>query len=186
MGYYKKIVGKKIYIAPLKTEDAEKILEWVNDKEVATRTGGWSININNEFEKEFIKNSKDDMHNYGIVRKEDNELIGCCGIKDIHPIHRYCEIGLFIGNKDERGKGYGYETVSLLCDYAFNYLNINSISLEYFSNNENAKKCYEKVGFKEVGRKRESYYCDGIFYDAIIMDILKEEFNKNNEFSSYN
>ncbi len=185
MGYYKKIVGNKIFLAPLQMEDSKKILDWVNDKDVATRTGGWIININDEFEKEFIQNSKGDVHNYSIIRADDEVLVGCCGIKNIHPIHRHCEVGLFIGDKEQRGKGYGYEAISILCDYAFNYLNINSISLDYYTNNENAKKCYDRVGFKEVGRKRESYYCNGIFYDTIIMDILKDEFNKRNEFSSF-
>ena len=45
--------------------------------------------------------------------------------------------------------------------------------------NERAIKCYEKVGFKEFGRRRESYFLNGKYYDDVHMDILSKEFIGN-------
>ena len=45
--------------------------------------------------------------------------------------------------------------------------------------NERAINCYKKVGFKEYGRRRESYFLDGKYYDHIYMDILDREFEGN-------
>ena len=45
--------------------------------------------------------------------------------------------------------------------------------------NERAIKCYEKVGFKEFGRRRESYFLNGKYYNDVYMDILSKEFIGN-------
>ena len=94
-------------------------------------------------------------------------------------INRTAILGIFIGEKKEQNKGLGAETIKLLLDYGFNYLNLHEISLEVYEFNKRAIKCYEKVGFKECGRKRESKYLNGKYYDIITMDILKSEFKGN-------
>ena len=53
--------------------------------------------------------------------------------------------------------------------------------LKVFSFNERAISCYKKVGFKEMGRRRQSYYLKGKFYNDVYMDILREEFINNHK-----
>ena len=38
-----------------------------------------------------------------------------------------------------------------------------------------AIRCYTKTGFKVIGRRRQSYYLKGKFYDEVYMDILRNE-----------
>ena len=93
---------------------------------------------------------------------------------------------IFIGEEENRSKGYGTEALKLLLDYGFNYLNLHSIMLCVMSFNERAIACYKKVGFKEAGRLRENYFLNGKYHDVVYMDILENEFegeyirNKNN------
>lgn len=54
----------------------------------------------------------------------------------------------------------------------------NNIMLKVFSFNENAIICYKKVGFKEFGRRRQSYFLKNKFYDEVYMDLLREEWQK--------
>lgn len=61
-----------------------------------------------------------------------------------------------IGEEENRNKGYGTETLKLLISYGFDYLNLNNIMLSVYSFNGNAISCYKKVGFKEIGRRRET------------------------------
>ena len=44
--------------------------------------------------------------------------------------------------------------------------------------NERAIHVYEKLGFKEVGRKREAHYLQGKYHNIVVMDILKREFSE--------
>ncbi len=48
--------------------------------------------------------------------------------------------------------------------------------LGVFAFNRAAIRCYQKVGFKEIGRRREARIIAGKAYDAILMDILEDEF----------
>ena len=63
-----------------------------------------------------------------------------------------------------------------MLDYAFNLLNLNSVMLGTFSFNERAIACYRKVGFREIGRRRQARIIGSKRYDAILMDILAEEY----------
>ena len=44
------------------------------------------------------------------------------------------------------------------------------------ADNPAARRCYEKVGFREIGRRRESRWLNGRFWDEIAMDVLSSEF----------
>ncbi|MDR0301163.1 MAG: GNAT family N-acetyltransferase [Treponema sp.] len=176
--YYKKLVGKKCYLSPIDLNDAEKFTEWLNDLEVTTNLGPlYSGIINVEGEKEILKDLSQ-KHNYSIIDIETNELIGNCGFLEIDNVNQIAEIGIFIGNKKFWGKGYGTEALVLLIDYGFKALNLHNILLKVFSFNERAMKCYEKVGFKIIGKRREALNRGDKKFDAIFMDILYDEFYK--------
>ena len=133
-----------------------------------------------EAEKEWIdKTLKNNDLNFAIVNLEKDELIGNCGFANISYQNRIGTVGIFIGDESNRSNGYGTETLKLLLDYGFNYLNLNNIMLTVKSFNERAIKCYEKVGFKEFGRRRESYFLNGKYYDDVHMDILASEFKES-------
>ena len=85
-------------------------------------------------------------------------------------------LGLFIGEAEQRGKGYGTEAIRLILDYGFNILNLHNVMLLVHADNTNGLMCYKKVGFKEVGRRREARIKGGCYIDLIYMDILSTEF----------
>ncbi len=184
MNKFQKIIGDKISLATVDIDDANLFASFVNDKTVGKNTGGWHFNFSYKAEVDFLSNIKTSDHHYTIVTKETNETIGIIGLKNIDYKNQCCMLGVFIGDEKSRGKGYGFEAISLMCDYTFNYLNMNNISLYVYSFNEQATKCYEKIGFKEAGRLRQAYFCDGKRYDVITMDLLRDEFNSQNPFSS--
>ena len=178
MKYFKKLAGKRIYLSPMSIEDAETHVKWLNDFSVTDGLGTSGQVRSLEKEKEWIlKNSN--QYEFAIVRLEDNKLIGNCSIHDLDQQKQCAEVGLFIGDEENRSKGYGQDVLNLLLDYAFNYLNLNNIMLKVFSFNERAINCYKKAGFKEIGRRRQACYLRGKLYDDVFMDILREEYNKD-------
>ena len=78
------------------------------------------------------------------MRLEDDKLIGNCSIHEIDQLRQCAEVGLFIGDEENRNKGYGKEVLNLLLNYGFDYLNLNNIMLKVFSFNERAINCYKK------------------------------------------
>ena len=174
MKYFRKLVGKDVYLSPRSPEDAEQYTKWINDPSVSDGLGNTSHLIGLEGEREYLAR-QDTGHQFAIVRREDDVLLGSCGIDSIQPVHRCASVGLFIGEEENRGRGYGGQALSLLLDYGFDTLNLHSVSLSVFSFNERAIACYRRTGFREAGRQRESYFVRGQFYDRIIMDILRDE-----------
>lgn len=174
MKYYKKLVGHKVYLSPICLEDAETYTKWLNDLSVTEKLGTSSNMISVCGEQEWInKNSQRTI--FAIIKTENDELIGNCGFNNVNQIHQCAEVGIFIGDEENRNNGYGSEAMSLLIDFGFNHLNLNNIMLKVFAFNEHAINCYKKAGFKEIGRRRQAYYLRGKYHDEIFMDIIRSD-----------
>lgn len=181
MEYFKKLVGERIYLSPKSGSDEEirKFTEWLNDFETTDYTGRSAQVLTLKAEKEYSDSHYKDEANFSIVTLDEDRLIGSISLEKINHTNRTAMLGIFIGDKDYRSKGYGTEAIRLILDYGFNYLNLNSIALHVMSFNERAMKCYKKCGFKEYGRRRQCVFIDGKYYDKVGMDILAEEFKES-------
>lgn len=181
--YFKKLIGERIYLSPRNTEDVEVFTEWLNDFETTDYIGRSCMLFTLEAEKKYLENNADVEATFSIIDMKKDKMIGVVGIENIDHINRKGTLGIFIGDKDYRENGYGTEAIKLVLDFGFNYLNLNNINLNVFEFNKRAIACYKKCGFKEYGRRRQSDFLNGKYYDTIEMDILadefKEEFIKN-------
>ena len=178
MKFFKKLVGDNIYLSPRNVDEEviEKCVEWLNDFETTDYTGRSAQILTVDDERKYFENPKDSDCVFFIVRKENDELIGTVGLHNINNISRRATLGIFIGDKNGRNKGYGTEAVRLILEYGFKYLNLKNINLDVMEFNERAQACYKKCGFKEYGRRRKCEFVNGKYYDLISMDILAEEF----------
>lgn len=176
MKYYKRIEGDRIYLSPRNTQDYEIFAEWLNDPQIIDYLGRSGKMITNDAEKEYFEHNINSEATFFIIDKESDKLIGSISIESIDHLNRCGTLGIFIGDKDYRDKGYGTEAIKLILEYGFKYLNLKNINLDLVSANERAYRCYQKCGFKEYGRRRQCYFINGKYYDKISMDILDEEF----------
>lgn len=180
MKYVKKFVGEKVYLSIMHLEDAEKYVNWLSDRDVTDNLGNTVNILSVEQEKDWILNAgKNGDVNFAIVEKETDKLLGNCSLFNINRINRCATLGIFIGEKDKRGIGYGFDAINLILNYAFNIQNLHNVNLEVFSFNKRAINCYKKVGFKEYGTRHEAYFLDGKYHDVILMEILEDEYRKN-------
>ncbi|MFB6191939.1 MAG: GNAT family N-acetyltransferase [Haloarculaceae archaeon] len=74
-----------------------------------------------------------------------------------------------------QGRGYASEAARLLADYAFDELNARRLEAHVLADNPASVRVLEKLGFLEEGRKRDAYYKDGEYRDAVIYGLLAEE-----------
>lgn len=177
MKYFKKLVGERIYLSPRSTEDAEKFTEWLNDFETTDYIGRSHESPSIEGERKYLEERINEKDVFAIIDNSNDKLIGTVGLHQVDHFKRTATLGIFIGEKGYRGKGYGTEAIRLILDYGFNYLNLYNIKLDLLEFNKRAQACYKKCGFKEYGRRRKCNFINGKYYDTIEMDILAEEFN---------
>ena len=176
MKYFKKLTGERVYLSPIDPTDAEIYTKWLNDSEVTQFYLSPTPVFGLTGAKKFFEDRAANGHNFAIVCLEDDALIGYADLHDVATISRSAFLGVFIGEAENRGKGYGTEVLRLLLRYGFDTMNLHSVSLSVVADNEQGIACYRKLGFKEGWRRRENAFKNGKFYDTIYMDILEDEF----------
>jgi len=85
------------------------------------------------------------------------------------------EVGIGIGEKAYWGRGYGREAMRLLLGHLFADLAFQRVELETWSGNERAIRSYASCGFQIEGRLRRVELVEGLYYETVIMGLLREE-----------
>ena len=67
------------------------------------------------------------------------------------------------------------DAVRTLCRFGFRQMNLYRIGLSVYATNQRGVRAYEKVGFKEEGRRRSAQFVGGRFVDVIEMGLLHDE-----------
>ena len=174
------IVGTQVALGPLSQVQLSRYQIWMND--VATQ--GWAgfpprpEPFTGERMAEWYRRAATDserMH-FTIYETTTWRAVGFCMLRDIDPLHGTAGFALTIGDPADRGKGYGTEATRLLLDLAFTGLGLHNVQPQVHASNTAAQRAYQKVGFKEIGRRRSAVFMGGGRWDVIFMDILAEEF----------
>jgi RimJ/RimL family protein N-acetyltransferase len=87
--------------------------------------------------------------NYTLIRKEDNQKIGTCGLYDREGLEGI-DIG-FAFLPDYEKKGYAYEASKKIRDAAFEDFKLESISAITTKDNVSSQKLLEKLGLRFAG-----------------------------------
>ncbi len=177
--YFKKLVGKSCYLSPISKDSAESWARWDNDLEVGIPLGSEPYTPTTiETSQEAIESCiREKIHGFDILELDSDLLIGRCFLGSVDLINRSARLGIVIGEKSHWDRGFGTEAIQLLLDYAFAILNLNSVNLGTYSFNDRAIACYRKVGFKEIGRRRQARIIRNEKFDVLMLDILAEEYD---------
>jgi len=120
---------------------------------------------------------EDDNLRQFILTQEDNRL-GFIGIVRISNKNRNGEFVIMI-DPDHQGNGYAKAATKLAMSYAFNQLNLHKLYLTVDKVNKKAVHIYEKAGFQVEGEKKEHFFVNGSYHDAISMYVLARDYFKN-------
>ena len=144
-------------LRPYKSCDAEKIAEWINDKDVFFKWGGerfgeFPIDAGTIAAK-YGENNGDceepDNFYPWIAFDDENGVVGHFIMRYLHGDNRILRFGWVIVDNTIRGKGYGAEMLRAGLKYAFEILDVDVVTLGVFENNDIAHNCYKKLGFKD-------------------------------------
>ena len=179
MPYFKKPTADRIYLSPIGDKsDAETYIKWMNDKAVAEYFGQYNQVVGSASNLNWLYEPPADMQRYAIVLADGDILLGSISIHNIDHLNRNAFIGIFIGDTQHRGKGYGAQAIRLILEYGFRTLNLHNIMLTVHADNLPAIACYKKVDFREVGRLPEWIFKDGKYVDKLYMGVLASEFEQ--------
>ncbi len=104
--------------------------------------------------------------------KRADRPIGCVYFRDIDTNEKCAEYGIFIGEEDCIGKGYGSEAAMLASDYARDEMGVKKLILRVFCDNIPAIRSYEKAGYVKVEKLPLVTCSDGQKNDMILMEKI--------------
>ena len=170
-----------INLKPLSLEHVSPFYEWIND-EVSIKYSlslFQSMNSKDHIDNWFLSVVNDSKNfNQGIFLNDSNRLIGYAGICNISKSNRSGEYFIFIGDRQEWGKGIGSQVTRLILNIGFGELGLNRIMLTVSEPNYAAIKAYQNAGFKLEGRMREACFRNNQFHDKLLMSILEDEWHR--------
>jgi RimJ/RimL family protein N-acetyltransferase len=176
-GRTRKLVGERVELRRHARENYRLYGEWYGDPEI-WRLTSWTASpmspsaVERLFEEREHSTTDD---SFAIHLKGEDEPIGVISLMQISETNASAELSVIVGPPEDRHHGYGAEAIALLLDYAFGELGLNRVGLSVFEFNEGAISTYEKIGFREEGRLRRALKRDDAFHDAILMSVLKPE-----------
>jgi len=177
------IDGDQITLRGLRKEDMENYRSWLdNSNATQFMESGWRPTSSEELDKLYeISTQPQDTAVFVIENKNTRKAIGICGLYLIQWVCRRAEFRILIGDDSARGQGFGTEAAKLCLTYAFNKLNLNLVYLGVNSENKAAVRSYENAGFVSEGLRRQLIYRNGRYYDALMMSVLRDEYDSIEE-----
>lgn len=169
------IVGEKIELRPIEISDTSNIIKWRNNESVRTK-----FIYREKFTEESHLNwlnkkvRTGEVVQFIICEKDNNRDIGSVYFRDVDSNNNKAEYGIFIGEDDALGKGYGTECAKLAVKYAFEELKIHKLMLRVFSDNINAIKSYENAGFIKEAYLKDEVFIDNVYRDIILMAVINK------------
>ena len=174
-----KLLSKSIYLRKAEPEDSVLISKWFNDAD-NVKYMSTIVRCMAHSEKSVandILESDESFERLFMVCLEENKMpVGHAGIDDIDFNDKRAEIFCLIGEKAEQGKGYGCQAISLLLDYGFNNLSLNSLFATSAVENKASISILEKLGFRKIGIRREYNNIGGRYVDEAFFDITRKDY----------
>ncbi len=151
---YKTFETERLLLKPTNEEDADLIYKLLNTPKWHKYIGDRDV-TSLEAAKNYIKTKmtpqleKLGYGNYSVIRKEDNQKMGTCGLYNREGV-KGVDIGFAFLPEFER-KGYGFEAAKKIKEVAFSEFGINRIQAYTSQNNVASQKLLEKIGLKQTG-----------------------------------
>ena len=170
------ISGEIINLRALCIDDANSdYLQWMNDYDVVKYTESRFYPCTIEALKNYIINANNSNNiSFAIVDKKNQKHVGNIKIGNINWIHRYCDIGLIIGEKDYWGKGIATEAILLATRYAFEVLNLRKVYAGIYEPNIGSLKAFIKAGYNQISTHKDKYYFEGKYINSIEVECRNE------------
>lgn len=180
------IQGKIVTLRAIEEADVPILHQWANDPDLQELLEGRYFPTPLNFHRDWFYNLKNEpTRKRFAVDVTGLGIIGLSSLVDIDYKNGHAHHGLMLGDKDIRGKGYGKDAVMTTMRYAFDELRLERLNGSRIESNVASEVFYNKLGWKDEGRRTHYYYRNGRFYDQIISRILKNDYIYVVESSGY-
>lgn len=183
--------AEKVYLRPITAADTAKVVNWRN-KDFVRKNFIYQEPFTEEGHRAWLREQVETGHvaqfiicvgdadGSGNARlqsadameiERDDREIGSVYLRDIDREAGTAEYGVFIGEEDALGRGYGTVAAKLALAYGFTTLQLQKIFLRLLENNEGARRSYVKAGFRMIEDRRDSVTLEQGEEKVLFMEI---------------
>jgi RimJ/RimL family protein N-acetyltransferase len=172
------LVGERVRLRGVLEDDLPTLAKWEMDTGHLVTLSDRVVPPSEAAAKERVAKwsaNEDDRLGFSIETLDDpGVLVGHLGLWGAHAKDRGATIGIAFG-REFTGRGYGTDAMRVIVGFGFRELGLHRIQLSVAPFNPAGIRAYEKAGFVEEGRRRESVWHDGRWYDEVLMSVLEHE-----------
>jgi RimJ/RimL family protein N-acetyltransferase len=174
------LVGERVRLRGVRDDDLPTLVRWEMDPGRLITLSNWAAPPSEAAARERIamrSANKGDNLSFAIETLGDPPvLVGRIWLSTAgaRPKDRCAMVGIALG-REYIGRGYGTDAMRVIVGYGFRELGLHRLQLGVASFNTAGIRAYQKAGFVEEGRYRESMLHDGRWYDSVLMSILDHE-----------
>ena len=145
-----------LYIREMTVEDTDMVIGWRN-MDFVMANFLYRTKLTREDHLNWIRTKVETgkVRQFIIGLNENFREFGSVYFRDIDNEQKSCEFGIFLGDKEMLGKGYGFRAQKLAMDIALNEMGMEYISLRVLEKNLAAIRTYEKCGFTHIEDKSD-------------------------------
>ena len=174
------IQGERVFLRPFEATDADLYRRWRADAEPMA-LAGWNDRAPLSLAQAAARMDRlatdqgKDYYTFLICLLADERPIGEVSLADLDLLNGSAQLGIFIGEVAEWGKGYGTDAVNAIVDFGFRELRLERIWLNVGTENDRARRAYDKTGFVLEATLRNDRYEGGRRTSGHVMSILRDE-----------
>lgn len=174
--------SERLILREFQEQDWQTVLEYQSDPAYLRYNPWWyrtEIDVRS-FVRMFIDWSRElprKRYQLAIVLKNEDRLIGNCGLRLQTPGVRVADLGYEI---DQRywGAGYATEAARTLIQFGFEHLQLHRIWAYCIAENAASSRVLEKIGMAYEGRQRESEWMKNHWWDTLHYAILQHDWQQ--------
>lgn len=171
-----RLYGDEVCLLAKRWDDEALLMyaRWDSDEEIAMFVAQHNVVPSVESERRYAeaRQGQDDYFGFNIMETGSQRIVGDCSL---HLSEANGIVGITIGDPEARGRGLGTEAMRMLIGFAFDELRLHRLELIASADNGRALRCYERLGFERCGHLREVTWSGGRWHDAIIMQLLCDD-----------
>ena len=152
----------------LKEKENYQWLDFGNGKQIVTPP---LLKIMTQREAHFLR---------AYTSERDDTPIGIVGLNSVDRTFKTATFWGLSGDKAFRNRGYSTFASSRLLTLAFRDLGLNAVNTWAVDHNPSLRTI-ERLGFRFVGRQRQSHTIDGRSHDRLLFDLLASEYRELDE-----
>lgn len=181
---FEELKTEQLLLRKLREADAECYFECLGGREAVTRFMLWQPHKSlqesrDSIGKVLVRYGEKNGYCWAITRKNEDTVIGRIDLLRFDEEHSSCSFAYMLA-EDFWNQGFGTEALQAVFTFAFENMQMQSITADHFRENPASGKVMQKVGMCYLKTEPSKYEKNGIFHDADVYTITYADWKQAN------